>query len=55
MGTKSSQRVIRRLYAVESRRRAVVRQLAQTAPLVIGSLSELHRRCGKTSLAAAFI
>jgi hypothetical protein len=47
MRTKSSQRVILRLRTVESRRRAVVHQLAQATPLMIGSLSQVHRQCGK--------
>jgi hypothetical protein len=34
---------------VEARRAGVVGELAQTAPLLIGSLSEVRRRCGKPS------
>lgn len=49
MGTKSRQRIVLRLREVESRRAAVVAELAQTAPLSIGSLSEVLRRCGKPS------
>jgi hypothetical protein len=35
------------LNAVESERTAVVRALARTDPLTVGSLSEIQRRCGK--------
>jgi hypothetical protein len=49
MGTKSRESVVRRLREVASQRTAVVNQLAQTAPLIIGSLSEVQRRCGKPS------
>jgi hypothetical protein len=49
MGTKSRERVVRRLREAESRRAAVVDALAQTDALIIGSLSEVQRRCGKPS------
>jgi len=49
MGTKSRERVVRRLREAESRRAAVVDELAQTDVLIIGSLSEVKRRCGKPS------
>lgn len=46
MGAKSSERVIRRLREVEARRAVVVDELAQTDALIVGSLSEVLRRCG---------
>ena len=49
MATKSRKRVVRRLRAAESRRAVVVAELAQTDGLIIGSLSEVQRRCGKPS------
>ena len=49
MARKSSDRAIRRLRDVEARRAAVVDQLAQTDPVLIGSLSEVQRRCGTPS------
>ena len=49
MGMKSSDRVVRRLREVESQRAVVVDELAQTDGLIIGSLSEVQRRCGKPS------
>ena len=49
MATKSRKHVVRRLRAAESRRAAVVAELAQTDGVIIGSLSEVHRRCGKPS------
>jgi hypothetical protein len=49
MRRKSSERVVRRLRAVESRRAVVVDELAQTDALIIGSLSAVQRRCGKPS------
>lgn len=41
--------MVRRLRAAESRRAVVVAELAQTDGLIIGSLSEVQRRCGKPS------
>jgi len=49
MATKSRKRVVRRLRAAESRRAVVVAELAQPDGLIIGSLSEVQRRCGKPS------
>lgn len=49
MATPSRQRVVRRLREVASRRTVVLDELAQTDPLIIGSLSEVYRRCGKPS------
>jgi hypothetical protein len=49
MSRKSSERVVRRLRAVESRRAVVVDELAQTDALIIGSLSAVQRHCGKPS------
>jgi len=49
MARKSSDRAIRRLRDVEARRAAVVDELAQTDALLIGSLSEVQRRCGTPS------
>ena len=49
MATKSRTQVVRRLREVESRRAVVVAELAQTDGLIIGSLSEVQRRCGKPS------
>jgi hypothetical protein len=49
MATKSRERVVRRLRAAASRRAVVVAELAQTDGLIIGSLSEVQRRCGKPS------
>lgn len=49
MRTKSRERMVRRLRDVESRRAVVVDDLAQTDALIIGSLSEVLRRCGKPS------
>lgn len=49
MATKSRERVVRRLRAAESRRAVVVAELGQTDGLIIGSLSEVQRRCGKPS------
>jgi hypothetical protein len=49
MRTKSRGRVVRHLREVESRRAAVVDELAQTDALIIGSLSVVQRRCGKPS------
>lgn len=49
MGMKSRERVVRRLREAESRRALVVDELAQTDALIIGSLSEVKRRCGKPS------
>lgn len=49
MATKSRERMVRRLRAAESRRAVVVAELAQTDGLIIGSLSEVQRRCGKPS------
>ena len=47
MARKSRDRVVRRLRDVEARRAGIVDELAQTDPLIIGSLSEVQRRCGK--------
>jgi hypothetical protein len=47
MARKSSDRVVRRLRDVEARRAGVVDALAQTDALIMGSLSEVRRRCGK--------
>ena len=49
MATKSREHVVRRLRAAEARRAVVVAELAQTDGLIIGSLSEVQRRCGKPS------
>ena len=49
MGTKSRERAVRRLREVESRRAVVVDELAQTDALIVGSLSEVLRTCGKPS------
>ena len=49
MATKSRETVVRRLHEAESRRAVVVAELAQTDALIIGSLSEVQRRCGKPS------
>jgi hypothetical protein len=49
MARKSSDRAIRRLRDVEARRAGVVDALAQTDALIMGSLSEVQRRCGKPS------
>lgn len=49
MARKSSARVVRRLRDVEARRAGVVDALAQTDVLLMGSLSEVQRRCGKPS------
>jgi len=49
MRTKSRGRVVRRLREAESRRAAVVGELAQTDALIIGSFSVVQRRCGKPS------
>ena len=49
MATKSRKHVARRLREAESQRALVVDELAQTEGLIIGSLSEVHRRCGKPS------
>ena len=46
MATKSREHVVRRLRAAEARRAVVVAELAQTDGLIIGSLSEVQRRCG---------
>lgn len=48
MSPKSrKQHVIQRLRAAEAQRAGVVGELAQTDELIIGSLSEVQRRCGK--------
>ncbi len=49
MARKSSAWVVRRLRDVEARRAGVVDELAQTDALIMGSLSEVQRRCGKPS------
>jgi hypothetical protein len=49
MARKSTQRVVHNLQEVESLRRSLLDELAQTDPLTIGSLSEVYRRCGKPS------
>ena len=49
MATKSRKHVVRRLREAESQRALVVAELAQTDGLIIGSLSAVHRRCGKPS------
>ena len=41
--------MVRRLRDAEARRAVVVAELAQTDGLIIGSLSEVQRRCGKPS------
>lgn len=48
MSPKSSKHyVVQRLRAAEAQRAVVVDELAQTDRLIIGSLSEVQRRCGK--------
>jgi hypothetical protein len=47
MPTKSRKHVVQRLRSAAAQRAAVVDELAQTDPLIIGSLSEVQRRCGK--------
>jgi hypothetical protein len=49
MGTKSRKRVLQRLRDTESRRALLVKDLAQTSTLIIGSFSIVMRRCGKRS------
>jgi hypothetical protein len=47
MAPKSRKHAVQRLRDAEARRAAVVDELAQTDGLIIGSLSEVQRRCGK--------
>jgi hypothetical protein len=47
MKKKSIERAVRQLRAVESRRAALVDELAQTDAVIVGSLSKVRRRCGK--------
>ena len=49
MGKKSRAQLIRRVREVESQRTRLVRQLARPDALIIGSLHEVNRRCGKPS------
>lgn len=49
MAAKSREHMVRRLREAEARRAVVVGELAQTDGLIIGSLSEVLRRCGKPS------
>ena len=47
MTAKSRKHVVQRLRNAEAQRAVVVDELAQTDGLIIGSLSEVQRRCGK--------
>jgi hypothetical protein len=49
MRARATERALRRLRELESRRAAVVDELGQPDALIVGSFSEVARRCGTPS------